>query len=231
MKNILIVGAGKGIGLKTAELLKDENLHTVSRNLTSELEVLNTDFFQLDASKDDLSELSLPAELHGIIYCPGSINLKPFNRLSPEDFMEDFQQNVTGAVRIIQKCLPALRKSGSASVVLFSSVAAKVGMPFHTSVAASKGALEGFARSLAAELSAYKIRVNVIAPSLSDTHLAAQLLSTDEKREASAKRHPLQRIGNAEDSAQLAAFLVSDQSSWITGQIIGVDGGLGNIKL
>lgn len=231
MKNILIVGAGKGIGLKTAELLKDENLHTVSRNLTSELEVLNTDFFQLDASKDDLSELSLPAELHGIIYCPGSINLKPFNRLSPEDFMEDFQQNVTGAVRIIQKCLPALRKSGSASVVLFSSVAAKVGMPFHTSVAASKGALEGFARSLAAELSAYKIRVNVIAPSLSDTHLAAQLLSTDEKREASAKRHPLQRIGNAEDSAQLAAFLVSDQSSWITGQIISVDGGLGNIKL
>ena len=231
MKNILIVGAGKGIGLKTAELLKDENLHTVSRNSTPELEALNTDFFQLDASKDDLSELSLPAELHGIIYCPGSINLKPFNRLSPEDFMEDFQQNVTAAVRIIQKCLPALRKSGSASVVLFSSVAAKVGMPFHTSVAASKGALEGFARSLAAELSAYKIRVNVIAPSLSDTHLAAQLLSTDEKREASAKRHPLQRIGNAEDSAQLAAFLVSDQSSWITGQIIGVDGGLGNIKL
>ncbi|MGZ5193006.1 MAG: SDR family NAD(P)-dependent oxidoreductase [Kaistella sp.] len=231
MKNILIVGAGKGIGLKTAELLRDQNLYTISRNLTPELETLKTNFFQLDASKDDLSEVSLPADLHGLVYCPGSINLKPFNRLSPEDFLDDFQQNVAGAVRIIQKCLPALRKSGSASVVLFSSVAAKVGMPFHTSVAASKGALEGFARSLAAEFAAYKIRVNVIAPSLSDTNLAAQLLSTDEKREASAKRHPLQRIGSAEDSAQLAAFLVSDQSSWITGQVIGVDGGLGNIKL
>lgn len=231
MKNILIVGAGKGIGLKTAELLKDENLYTISRNLTPELETLKTNFFQLDASKDDLSEVSLPADLHGLVYCPGSINLKPFNRLSPEDFLGDFQQNVAGAVRIIQKCLPALRKSGPASVVLFSSVAAKVGMPFHTSVAASKGALEGFARSLAAEFAACKIRVNVIAPSLSDTNLAAQLLSTDEKREASAKRHPLQRIGSAEDSAQLAAFLVSDQSSWITGQVIGVDGGLGNIKL
>lgn len=231
MKNILIVGAGKGIGLKTAELLSDENLYTISRNLTPELETLKTNFFQLDAYKDDLSEVSLPADLHGLVYCPGSINLKPFNRLSPEDFLDDFQQNVAGAVRIIQKCLPALRNSGSASVVLFSSVAAKVGMPFHTSVAASKGALEGFARSLAAEFAAYKIRVNVIAPSLSDTNLAAQLLSTDEKREASARRHPLQRIGSAEDSAQLAAFLVSDQSSWITGQVIGVDGGLGNIKL
>lgn len=231
MKNILIVGAGKGIGLKTAELLKDENLFTISRNMTPELEVLETHFFQLDASTDDLSEVSLPAELHGLVFCPGSINLKPFTRLTEEDFLADFQQNVTGAVRIILKCLPALKKSGSASVVLFSSVAAKVGMPFHTSIAASKGAVEGFARSLAAELAAHKIRVNVIAPSLSDTQLAAQLLSTEEKREASAKRHPLQRIGSAEDSAQLAAFLVSEQSSWITGQVIGVDGGLGNIKL
>lgn len=231
MKNILIVGAGRGIGLKTAELLKGENLYTISRNLTPELESLDTNYFELDAAKDDLSEVSLPAELHGLIYCPGSINLRPFNRLSSDDFLADFQQNVLGAVRIIQNCLPALRKSGSASVVLFSSVAAKVGMPFHTSVAASKGALEGFARSLAAEFASYKIRVNVIAPSLSDTNLAGQLLSTGEKKEASAKRHPLQRIGNAEDSAQLAAFLVSEQSSWITGQVIGVDGGLANIKL
>ncbi|MBW8360908.1 MAG: SDR family oxidoreductase [Kaistella sp.] len=231
MKNILIVGAGKGIGLKTAQLLRDENLFTISRNLTAELEVLDTHFFQLDISKDDLSKVSLPEELHGLVFCPGSINLKPFSRLTEEDFLADFQQNMIGTVRIIQKCLPVLKKSGSASVVLFSSVAAKVGMPFHTSVAARKGAVEGFAKSLAAELAPQKIRVNVIAPSLSDTQLASVLLSTDEKREVSAKRHPLQRIGNAEDSAQLAAFLVSDQSSWITGQIIGVDGGLGNIKL
>lgn len=231
MKNILIIGAGKGIGLKSAALLKDENLFTISRNLTPELESLNTEFFQCDVAKNDLSELSLPDQLHGLVFCPGSINLKPFNRLSEEDFLADFHQNFLGAVRVIQKCLPALKKSGGASIVLFSTVAAKVGMPFHTSIAASKGAIESFARSLAAELAAAKIRVNVIAPSLSDTSLAAMLLSTEEKREASAKRHPLQRIGSTEDSAELVEFLLSDKSSWMTGQVIGVDGGLGNIKL
>ncbi|MBF8456524.1 SDR family oxidoreductase [Kaistella sp. G5-32] len=231
MKNILIIGAGRGIGLKTAQLLKEENLYTISRNLTPELESLGTQFFQFDVAKDDLSQLSLPDQLHGVVFCPGSINLKPFNRLTEEDFLADFHQNFLGAVRIIQKCLPILKKSGGASIVLFSTVAAKVGMPFHTSIAASKGAIESFARSLASELAAAKIRVNVIAPSLSDTSLAAMLLSTEEKREASAKRHPLQRIGSTEDSAQLVEFLLSDKSSWITGQVIGVDGGLGNIKL
>ncbi|KIA88703.1 SDR family NAD(P)-dependent oxidoreductase [Kaistella jeonii] len=231
MKNILIIGAGRGIGLKTAQLLKEENLYTISRNLTPELESLGTQFFQFDVAKDDLSELSLPDQLHGVVFCPGSINLKPFNRLTEEDFLADFHQNFLGAVRVIQKCLPILKKSGGASIVLFSTVAAKVGMPFHTSIAASKGAIESFARSLASELAAAKIRVNVIAPSLSDTSLAAMLLSTEEKREASAKRHPLQRIGSTEDSAQLVEFLLSDKSSWITGQVIGVDGGLGNIKL
>ena len=231
MKNILIIGAGRGIGLKTAQLLKEENLYTISRNLTPELESLDTQFFQFDVAKDDLSQLTLPDQLHGVVFCPGSINLKPFNRLTEEDFLADFHQNFLGAVRIIQKCLPILKKSGGASIVLFSTVAAKVGMPFHTSIAASKGAIESFARSLASELAAAKIRVNVIAPSLSDTSLAAMLLSTEEKREASAKRHPLQRIGSTEDSAQLVEFLLSDKSSWMTGQVIGVDGGLGNIKL
>ena len=231
MINILIVGAGKGIGLETARLLKDENLFTISRHATAELDSLETQFFELDVSKDDLSNLSLTEELHGLVFCPGSINLRPFNRLTEEDFLADFNQNIMGAVRIIQKCLPALKKSKAASIVLFSTVAAKVGMPFHTSIAASKGAIEGFAKSLAAELAAANIRVNVIAPSLSDTSLAAQLLSTQDKRIASAKRHPLQRIGLPEDSAQLVAFLLSNKSSWMTGQIIGLDGGLGNIKL
>ena len=208
-----------------------ENLYTVSRNVTPELEELNTQFFELDVSKNDLSNLSLPDELHGLVFCPGSINLRPFNRLTEEDFLADFNQNFMGAVRIIQKSLPALKKSKSASIVLFSTVAVKVGMPFHTSIAASKGAVEGFAKSLAAELAAANIRVNVISPSLSDTSLAAQLLSTDEKRAASAKRHPLQRIGTPQDSAQLVEFLLSERSSWMTGQIIGLDGGLGNIKL
>lgn len=231
MKNILIVGAGKGIGLKTAEILKTENLFTISRSLTPELSLLNTHFFEMDAAADSLAELDLPEELHGLVYCPGSINLKPFNRFTEEDFLADFQQNFVGAVKIIQKCLPSLKKSGNASIVLFSTVAAKVGMPFHTSIAASKGALEGFAKSLAAELANSKIRVNVVAPSLSDTSLAENLLSTPEKREASAKRHPLQRIGQPDDSAELVSFLLSDKSSWMTGQIIGVDGGLSTLKL
>lgn len=231
MSNILIVGAGKGIGLETARLLVDENLLTISRNATPELTSLETAFFELDVAKDDLNQISLPDELHGLVFCPGSINLRPFNRLSENDFLADFNQNFMGAIRIVQKCLPALKKSKSASIVLFSTVAVKLGMPFHTSIAASKGAIEGFAKSLAAELATANIRVNVIAPSLSDTSLAAQLLSTEEKRVASAKRHPLQRIGLPEDSAQLAAFLLSNKSSWMTGQIIGVDGGLGNIKL
>ena len=231
MKNILIIGAGKGIGLNVAQLLKAENLYTISRNSTPELDHLETQFSEIDITKDDLSTLALPEQLHGLVYCPGSINLRPFNRLSEEDFLADFHQNFLGAVKIIQKCLPALKKSGGASIVLFSTVAAKVGMPFHTSIAASKGAIESFARSLAAEVSGAKIRVNVIAPSLSDTALAAQLLSTEEKREASAKRHPLQRIGSTDDSAQMVEFLLSDKSSWMTGQVIGIDGGLGNIKI
>lgn len=231
MKNILIIGAGKGIGLHSAQLLKEENLYTISRNLTPELEALNTHFFQADIATDDLNDLELPQELHGLVYCPGSINLKPFSRFSQEDFLADFQQNFLGAVKIIQKCLPLMKKSGGASIVLFSTVAAKVGMPFHTSIAASKGALEGFSRSLAAEVASNKIRVNVIAPSLSDTGLAEQLLSTEDKRAAGAKRHPLQRIGTADDSAQAVEFLLSDKSSWITGQVIGIDGGLGSLKL
>lgn len=231
MKNILIVGAGKGIGLRSAQLLDDHHLFTVSRTSTPELEALNTQFFELDVAQSDLSELSLPDELHGLIYCPGSINLRPFNRMTVDDFQADFGQNFLGAVKMIQKALPALKKSKSASIVLFSTVAAKVGMPFHTSIAASKGAIEGFAKSLAAELAPANIRVNVIAPSLSDTALAGTLLSTEEKRAASAKRHPLGRIGTTDDSAQLVNFLLSDNSTWMTGQIIGLDGGLGNIKL
>ncbi|MEN4760834.1 SDR family oxidoreductase [Chryseobacterium sp. C39-AII1] len=136
-----------------------------------------------------------------------------------------------GAVRTIQKLLPNLKKSESASVVLFSSVAAKLGMPFHASISASKSAVEGLTKSLAAELSTQKIRVNAIAPSLTDTNLASHLLSTPEKQEASGKRHPLQRIGNAEEIAKMVEFLLSENSAWITGQIIGIDGGIGSVKL
>ena len=165
-----------------------------------------------------------------MVYWPGSINLKPFNRLTANDFLNDYNQNVLGAVNIIQKLLPNLKRVNNASIILFSTVAAKIGMPYHASIAAAKGAIEGLAKSLAAEFASAKIRVNVIAPSLTDTPLATVLLNTEEKREASAKRHPLQRIGNPDEMAKLVSFLLSDDSSWITGQIIGVDGGLSSIK-
>lgn len=233
MKNILIAGAGKGIGLATAtQISQQANLFTISRNLTEPLAALNTKFYKLDLSLDSLDALNdLPDTLHGLVYCPGSINLKPFNRLTSQDFLNDFQQNIVGAVNLIQKVLPALKKAEGASIVLYSTVAVKAGMPFHASIAAAKGAVEGLSRSLAAEFAASRIRVNVVAPSLTDTPLASALLNTPEKKEAAGKRHPLQRVGTAEDMAKLTNFLLSDDSGWITGQVIGADGGLGSLRV
>ena len=232
MKNIVIIGCGQGIGFATAKILSENNNVTgISRTYNPEVEKLKIEFHQLDILAGNLDDINFPEVVDGLVYVPGSINLKPFNRLSTDDFKNDFEINVLGAVKIIQKLLPNLKKSESASIVLFSSVAAKLGMPFHSSISASKSAVEGLTKSLAAELSAQKIRVNAIAPSLTDTQLASQLLSTPEKREASGKRHPLQRVGNAEEMAKTTAFLLSADSSWITGQIIGIDGGMGSIKL
>lgn len=232
MKNIVIIGCGQGIGFATAKILSENNNVTgISRTHNPEVEKLNIEFHQLDILNGNLDDINFPEVVDGLVYAPGSINLKPFNRLSTDDFKNDFEINFLGAVKCIQKLLPNLKKSESASIVLFSSVAAKLGMPFHSSISASKSAVEGLTKSLAAELSAQKIRVNAIAPSLTDTQLASQLLSTPEKREASRKRHPLQRVGNAEEMAKITAFLLSADSSWITGQIIGIDGGMGSIKL
>jgi 3-oxoacyl-[acyl-carrier protein] reductase len=160
-----------------------------------------------------------------------TIVLKPFQRLTVENFLEDFNINFLGAVKVIQSCLDRLKKaSDGASIVLFSTVAVKAGMAFHASVASAKGAVEGLTRSLAAEF-APRIRVNAIAPSLTDTPLAQNLLSSAERRQASAERHPLKRIGSPRDIAQLAAHLLSDSGSWITGQIIHVDGGMGSLRM
>ncbi|MDR6157098.1 3-oxoacyl-[acyl-carrier protein] reductase [Chryseobacterium sp. SLBN-27] len=230
MKTIVIVGCGTGIGLETSKILsKNHNVIGISRTKNPESEY--TEFYEMDILSGNLDDITFPDVVDGLVYAPGSINLKPFNRLSAEDFTHDFTINVLGAVKCIQKLLPSLKKSGNASVVLYSSVAAKTGMPFHASVSASKCAIEGLTRSLAAEYSAQKIRFNAVAPSLTDTPLASQLLSTPEKREASAKRHPLQRIGDPAEIARLTAFLLSDDTSWITGQVFGIDGGLSTIKL
>lgn len=232
MKNIVIIGCGQGIGFAAAKILSENNnVIGISRTENPDIEELNIKFHQLDILKKNLDDINFPDVVDGLVYAPGSITLKPFNRLTEDDFKNDFEINVLGAVKTIQKLLPNLKKSESASVVLFSSVAAKLGMPFHASVSASKSAIEGLTKSLAAELSPQKMRINAVAPSLTDTHLASQLLSTPEKREASAKRHPLQRIGNAEEIAKMTAFLLSNDASWITGQIIAIDGGMSNLKL
>ena len=230
-KNILIVGASSGIGLETAKSLlsKGYNIFSASR---SQPDLEGITHLSWDATNPDSTVFaSLPEEIHGVVYCPGTINLKPFNRLSQDDFKNDFQINVLGAVSVLQAVLPKLKKANGASVVLFSTVAAKIGLGFHASVAASKGAIEGLTLSLAAELSSNKIRVNCVAPSLTDTPLAKNLLSTDEKKEASNKRHPIGRFGTSADIANITSFLISDESSWITGQVLGVDGGMGSIKM
>lgn len=232
MKNIVIIGCGQGIGFSAAKILSENhNIIGISKTENPEVENLNIDFHLMDILSGNLDEIDFPDVIDGLVYAPGSINLKPFNRLSVDDFKNDFEINVLGAVKTVQKLLPRLKKSETASVILFSSVAAKLGMPFHTSISASKSAVEGLTKSLAAELSAQKIRVNAIAPSLTDTNLASQLLSTPEKREASGKRHPLQRVGNSDEIAKMVEFLLSENSSWITGQIIGIDGGMSNIRL
>lgn len=229
-KNILVVGASSGIGYDLAKQLVEAgaNVISASRNAPENLSIPH---IPLDVTQFDAETFNeVPAELHGIAYCPGTINLKPFNRLKTDDFLNDFQVNVLGAVQVIQALVTNLRKAKGASVVLYSTVAVQTGMGFHASVAASKGAIEGLTRSLAAEYANAKIRVNAIAPSLTDTPLAKQLLSTEEKREASAKRHPLNKVGSSEELAALSAFLLSPAASWITGQIIGADGGMSSVR-
>ncbi len=232
MKNIVIIGCGSGIGLSTAKILSENHkIIGISRTFNPELQHPNIEFHEMDILSGNLDGLTFPERVDGLMYAPGSINLKPFSRLTEDDFKNDFEINVLGAVKCIQKLLPNLKKPESSSIILYSSVAAKLGMPFHASVAASKSAVEGLVKSLAAEFAAQKIRVNAIAPSLTDTALASQLLSTPEKREASAKRHPLQRIGNPSEIAEMTAFLLSDKAAWITGQVFGIDGGMGSVRL
>ena len=231
-KSYLVVGGSSGIGLAIVTQLLEEgaNVQVWSRRplpFTSD----RLQHYSADVTTDLNSlQAHLPDQLHGLVYAPGTINLKPFARLTVQDFEQDFAVNVSGAVRSVQAALKNLKQSGGASLVLFSTVAVGVGMGFHASVAASKGAVEGLGRSLAAELAPSKIRVNVLAPSLTDTPLAGALLSSPEKREASDKRHPIGRIGTAEDLSAAACFLLDPASSWITGQVIGIDGGLGSLR-
>ncbi|MFK7849589.1 MAG: SDR family NAD(P)-dependent oxidoreductase [Akkermansiaceae bacterium] len=227
-KTILLIGGNSGIGLATAKLLQSYGIKLIAASRSNDqLEALGIPTQPFDA--ENPGPLELPETLDGLIYLPGTINLKPFHRLSADDFRKDFQVNCLGAAQAIQQALPSLKHSPAASIVMFSTVAVAQGMAFHASIAAAKAAVEGLVKSLAAELSP-KIRVNAIAPSLTDTPLASPLLGTDQKKEAAGKRHPLQTVGKPEDIARLAAFLLSDSSAFITGQIHRPDGGLSSVR-
>ena len=228
-KNILIIGGSSGIGRALVDLLTPaHNIYVASRSNES-LANAEVTHISYDVMDDALDLSNLPEQLDGFVYCPGSINLRPFRGLKPQTFQEDFNLNVLGAVKSLQAVLPLLQKSPQASLVFYSTVAVSTGMPFHTSVAAAKGALEGLTRSLAAEY-APKFRVNCIAPSLTDTPLADKFLNNEAKLEKAQERHPLKQVGTAKNIAQMTAFLLGEESQWMTGQILHVDGGIGDLK-
>ena len=231
-KTILVVGGTSGIGQAIVSSLLENGGQVIMASRQKPSEAIAQQVTHLPLDVNDMQEglPGIPEILHGLVYTPGTINLKPFTALKPEDFLADFQLNVVGAIRVIKAALKPLKAAQGASIVMFSTVAVQVGLNYHTSVATAKGALEGLGRSLAAELASKNIRVNLVAPSLTDTPLAQNLLSTEEKQAASRQRHPLGRYGKPEDIARAATFLLSDESDWITGQTLHVDGGLSTLK-
>jgi 3-oxoacyl-[acyl-carrier protein] reductase len=228
-KTFVLIGGSYGIGASLAEKLvaAGNEVYILSR---TEPAIDGAKYIPFDVHSNSIDLSVLPSAIHGLAYLPGTINLKPFHRFTDEEFITDFKLNTVYAAKCIRELLTPLKAAGTSSIVLFSTVAVQQGMPFHSSVAMAKGALEGLTRSLAAEL-APKIRVNAIAPSITDTPLASKILSNDEKKKASGERHPLKRVGEATDIANAAAYLLSDESSWISGQIISVDGGMSSLRV
>jgi NAD(P)-dependent dehydrogenase (short-subunit alcohol dehydrogenase family) len=227
-KNILVIGGNSLIGQEVIKLSNSEgdNVIATSRS-TIDLPLKN--FIQLDPN-EDLSGLdALPDSIDALLYCPGSISLKSIQRMDIFDIREDFRINVEGAFNIIKKVLPNLKKDNGASVVFISSVAANSGMTFHSSIATSKAALEGFARSLASEL-APRVAINCVAPSLTNTPMAEHLLDNEKKLQSSQERHPLNSIGDPVKVAKVIYNLFSAKEDWITGQTISIDGGLSSLR-
>lgn len=227
MKKIIIIGGSKGIGKAIVDALIDQNEVVNISRTSPDISHENLTHFTCDILSDELPEID---SADALVYCPGSINLKPISRLSIDDFKSDFEINVLGAVKSIQKYLPILKNGNKPSILLFSTVASKLGMPFHASIATAKSGVEGLVKSLGAEL-APTIRVNAIAPTVTNTELAAKLLRNEKMIENITERHPLKKFLNPEEVADMAEFLLSDKAASISGQIFEMDCGIVSFKI
>jgi 3-oxoacyl-[acyl-carrier protein] reductase len=229
MSKFIIVGASSGIGFQLAKNLSDKGhtIYALNRNKVDLDSIPNCQFHEVDIAMEIPNFPNIDGAIDGLIYCPGTINLKPFRALKSEDFLNEYNINFMGAVKSIKQYLPNLQLGEFPSIVLFSTVAVQTGMSFHASIASAKGAIEGLTRSLAAEF-APKIRVNAIAPSLTATPLADKLINNESKLKASEDRHPLKKIGSSSDMSQAVEFLLN--ANWMTGQIMHIDGGMSALR-
>jgi len=227
MKQYILIGGSTGIGLEVAKELLDKGnrVHVMSRAKGRLPDHENLHHWRVDVTSENPEFPKFKEPVDGLVYFPGNINLKPFRGLKPDVFRDDFELNAIGLVKSLQAYFTNLNKADQASIVAFSTVAVQTGMAYHASVAAAKGAVEGIVRSLSAEF-APKIRVNAVAPSLTETSLSEGFLDSEQKKENSMKRHPLGRYGQPQDLASAVLFLLGEESSWITGQVLHVDGGL-----
>ena len=227
MKKILIIGGSKGIGSAILlQQLKTNTVFNISRT-APDISHPNLVHYPINILEDALPEIE---EIDTLIYCPGSINLKPIASLSIDDFRNDFEINVIGAVKAIQKYLPVLKKGNYPSIVLFSTVATKLGMPFHASIATAKAGVEGLVKSLGAELASV-VRINAIAPTLTETSLSAGILRNDRMKENMIERHPMKGYLKPEEVASMANYLISEHAKSISGQVFEMDYGIVNFKL